>query len=161
MPENDNRPAWYDDAVEWYALPTHLRRPKTAQEWYNERGVNERTFYRWTDKEEFNTDVVTLALSKAKKKTADVLAALADRALNGSVNAQIAWLKYINQIAERISREDKVTTESKTIFEIIDKTSKKLEEDGVNVDELQRLLQSVTVNKPKDSSDLPDAPSKS
>lgn len=151
----DNRPEWYDEAVEWYALPSDERVPQTAKDWYTERGINERTFFRWTDKEEFNVDVVTLSLSKAKKKTADVLKSLAAKAIAGSVNAQIAWLKYINQIAERISREEKVSVESKTIFEIIEKTSKQLEEKGVNV---EQLLQNVTVNRPEGSSDVPDAP---
>lgn len=167
MPEDRDEPEWIEKAVDWYALPSSERVPSTAKEFYESIGVPESTFFRRTSTPEFDAKVIQKALSGAKKYTSNVLEALRVKAVQqGNVLAQISFLKLVVQLAERFSHEEKKTVEFKTIYEFVEKTSKELEELGVDVNSIPINTNGISVkdfqdNKAAEGGNAGDAPTQS
>jgi hypothetical protein len=147
-------PEWIEKAIDWYAAPDSEREPKTVTEFYESMGVARATFYYHTSKPDFDSRVIRKALSSAKKYTSNVLEALRQKAMGGNVLAQMTFLKFVAELAERFKHEEKTTIENRTIIELVEKTSKKLEKDGVNI---EQLLEGITVRTQGDSN-TPETP---
>ena len=154
--EEIEEPSWIQEAVEWFAKPSDMRVPATQQEFYEQHGVSSATFYRRISQADFDARVIELALSSARKHTPDVLEALRVKGVEqGNVLALMSFLKLVVQLAEKFSHEEKKTFEYKTIHEFVARTSKQLEEKGIDISKLSIEQLTGTINTTPDTNPTP------
>ncbi|MGH9735973.1 MAG: phBC6A51 family helix-turn-helix protein [Candidatus Acidiferrales bacterium] len=92
--------------IEWLALPSELREPKTAREFAAMYEVAERTLYRWRTSEELQKRVRQLANRHAMAKYADVVSAVVKSAIDGDTTAQKFYFQqFVPQTEQNAPQE--------------------------------------------------------
>lgn len=126
--------SWIEGAVEYMALPQDLREPESITEYCKQLGVPRATFYYEMSKTEIQKRIVERAVVYAKKDLPEVLDVLGQKAKTGNTRAIELYLKYVAELAEKFTKEEKQTVEYKTVHELVINTNKELKDMGVNVD---------------------------
>jgi hypothetical protein len=101
-------PAWSDDQetyIGWLATPSRLRSPKTEAALSQELGVEVATLGGWRGLPGFMAAVRRAAREALWKDYPDVLHAIEDQALQGSIQHQRLYLELVSQEVE----EDQAT----------------------------------------------------
>jgi len=118
--------------IEWLAIPSNEREPKTQAELAQQLGVEPATLSDWKRSPELWEEVRRLVDERVKEHHPEVLAALVRKAKQGDVQAQKLYLQYVYGWAERQRHEtehrESVTVNfsdisDKELNEIIQKTA--------------------------------------
>lgn len=87
--------------VDWTALPTCQRYPKTQKELAKKFGVSEWTLSQWKLREDFWLEVNKIRKEWGRGKTPEVLAGLLEKAKSGDAPAARLWLEYVENHTTR------------------------------------------------------------
>jgi hypothetical protein len=95
--------------IEWLALPSWEREPKTQRQLAKKLRVNEVTLSEWAHSEEVGLAVHKLSMHIARKRRPDVLGAIVRTAVKGNPYAQKLFLQYTEGWAEKQKQETEHT----------------------------------------------------
>lgn len=87
--------------VDWTALPTSQRHPKTQKGLATKFGVSEWTLSQWKLREDFWLEVNKTRKEWGRGKTPEVLAGLLEKAKSGDAPAARLWLEYVENHTTR------------------------------------------------------------
>lgn len=111
----------YERFIEWTATPSKLRVPLTQKELGEQLGVHETTFSEWKKRKDFWLNVRDKIKDWAKSKTADIIDAVYQGALDVGEKGQASnarlWLQWVDDWEEKVKVETDSSDEVKKIAE--------------------------------------------
>lgn len=103
--------------LDWKASPKALREPKTETELADKLGVDRKTLWRWRQISGFDKERLKRIRDYFIEDTPDIITALREKAKEGNVQAIVAWMELVEQIAKKL--EVDATAELKEFYESI------------------------------------------
>ena len=98
--DNISKKIEFQEFIEWIALPSKIRKPKTQKELANELGVDNATLSDWKKVEGFWDKVKELRKLWVQDKVSNILSGLYNKALKGDTSAAKMLLEYANEFTE-------------------------------------------------------------
>lgn len=106
-------------AIEWLALPSHLRNPKSQVELAAEIGVHPITITKWKRKPEFVKAFTELARNYLRGELPAVYGALTREAVEGDIAAIKLYLQLLGEITERSTITLEGSSDSPVALQVI------------------------------------------
>lgn len=117
--ENLKNPQIYLDLIEWIAMPTPLREPKTQGEFAKEHNIGEDSISAMKQRDGFWEEVRNKRREWGKERTPNVILGLYKKAvLDGNAGEVKLWLQVFEEFAEK--QETKLTGELSVLLQEIE-----------------------------------------
>lgn len=99
---SDERIDWVEEAIRREATPKSLREPKTDQEFIKKFGVAESTYYYTIAKKENQEKILDLCFKQAKRRTANILEKMGEKAEDGNDTSIAQFMEYVLEVKKKL-----------------------------------------------------------